>query len=129
MAYPHESKYKEEERWGEKGDCHHPPDFEEVKSSNRPKIHCKPVTCKDTLTGEAPVTFLSTLDVAGETNIELPQITVGGLTFVPTVVQLCIGISGGGGTVGPDGGSVAPPTPIMGSYTLLVAQNPGVGAG
>ena len=122
MGYPHESKYKKEDNWGEYGDCTHPTEYTGTKHGHRKQVYC------------SPVKFEKTIDVVGkstlnETEVIPPAITVGGLTFVPTEVELCIGISGGGGTVGPDGGSVAPPTPVMGTFILLVAENGAIAGG
>ena len=122
MAYPHESKYKKEDRWGELRNCDDPPDFKGSKSSNREQEFCRPLTCLDTVDIKKKTTL-------NETEVIPPAITVGGLTFVPTEVELCIGISGGGGTVGPDGGSIAPPTPVMGSFILLVAEDGTIAGG
>ena len=115
MAYPHESKYKKEDNWGEYGDCDYPSDYSGQKHSHRKQVFCRPLLCKETVDIEGKTTL-------EETEVLPPAITVGGLTFVPTEVELCIGISGGGGSVGPEGGSVAPPVPVMGSFILLVAE-------
>lgn len=108
--------YTKENNFGELTDCES--NTEGSKSSARPKVFCDTITC------QAPATMNSTLDVQGkstlnETEVIPPAITVGGQTFVPMQVALCVGISGGGTREGEGGGA---PTPIMQTYTLLVAQ-------
>lgn len=114
-AQKHESKYKAEDNWGETKDCE-PPEFEGDKASSRPATFCKPVTALDSLTAVGPTTL-------NQTTIVPPAITVGGQTFVPMQVPLCIGIAPGGppARVGEE---PAGPTPIMQTFTLLVAAAP-----
>ena len=104
MATQHESKYKEEDNWGEEKSCGDP-EFEGTKSSTRPQIFCKPLTCLDDVT------------------IEPNKITVGGHTFTPRLVTYVTGISGGGGTVGPEGGTISPPVASTETHWLLVADS------
>jgi hypothetical protein len=107
MAEKHESKYKKEDRWGELTSCEDPPEFEGAKASNRPKTYCKPVTCLSTLT----VNGQTTLD---STTIVPPAVTVGGQTFVPTLIQVVTG-------VGPEGPNGEAGAPTYGYYTVLAA--------
>lgn len=76
MAETHESKYKEEDNWGENKDCGSS-EFSGVKTSQREQIFCKPLTCKDDVT------------------IEPERITVGGHTFTPQNVTLVTDIRAG----------------------------------
>ena len=111
-AQKHESKYKAEDNWGETKDCQ-PPEFEGDKASSRPATFCKPVTALDSLTAAGPTTL-------NQTTIVPPAVTVGGQTFVPMQVSLCIGINQGE-LIGDD---PVGPTPIMQTFTLLVAPAP-----
>lgn len=88
MAYPHESKYKKEDNWGEKKGCGSP-EFKGDKASRRPTTFCEPVQC------------LSSLDVQGPTSLNStsvipPAITVGGVTYVPTILTYVSAVSPGG---------------------------------
>ena len=114
MAETHESKYKKEERWGELTSCEDPTDFPETKASNRPKTYCKPVTCLSSLTVNGPTTL-------NDTTIVPPAVTVGGQTYVPTVIQVVTGM----GPAGPDG---EPGAPTYGYYTVLAVSGGGGGA-
>ena len=76
-AQKHESKYKEEDNWGELKSCE-PSEYEGDKASSRPAAFCKPVACLDTLS------------VAGATTILPPAITVGGITYVPTDIMVVV---------------------------------------
>lgn len=102
MSTPHESKYKREDNWGEEKDCSSP-EYEGTKSSTRPQVFCKPLTCLDDVT------------------IEPAKITVGGYTFVPRTVTIVTSVTGGGGTIGPNGGTIAPPTVTTETHVFLVA--------
>ena len=106
--------YTKENKFGELTDCES--NTEGTKSSSRPVEFCNTVDCL------GPVTCQSSMTVVP------PSITVGGITFVPQQVSLCVGISGGGvGTrlgEGGEGGEVPPapePTALMQTFTLLVA--------
>ena len=81
-AQKHESKYKKEDDWGELKNCE-TSDFKAGKASSRPATFCKPVSC------------LNTLSVAGATTILPPAITVGGVTYVPTILRYVSGVVGG----------------------------------
>lgn len=76
-AQKHESKYKEEDNWGELKDCEKS-EYKGDKASSRPASFCEPVTC------------LSTLSVAGATTVLPPAITVGGITYVPTNIMVVV---------------------------------------
>ena len=69
-------------------------DDTKVKVSSRPKKYCKEVTCQSTLT------------VAGAMTVLPPAITVGGTTFVPTMVTV---VASPGSPAAP-GGVAIPPT-------------------
>jgi len=116
-AGKHESKYKEEDKWGELTDCEDPT-YGGTKASSRPKEYCKPVTALSTLTAVGPFTSVSTATL-NETTVVPPRITVGGQTFIPMEVPLCVGINPGV-PAGP-GREAVGPTPIMQTYSLLVA--------
>ena len=118
-AQKHESKYKEEDRWGELTNCEDP-EFPETKASSRPKVYCKPVTALSSSTVEGPFVSSSTATL-NETTVIPPRITVGGQTFQPMQVALCVGINPG--TPAREGEEASGPTPIMQTYTLLVAVN------
>ena len=112
--------YTKENKFGELTDCES--NTEGTKSSSRPIEFCNTVNCL------GPVTCQSSMTVVP------PSITVGGVTFAPQQVSLCVGISGGapeggvGTRLGEDGGGeggatppVPAPTAIMQTFTLLVA--------
>lgn len=88
MAYPHESKYKKEDNWGEKKGCGSS-EFEGDKASSRPTTFCEPVQCLSSLTVQGPTSLNST-------SVIPPAITVGGVTFVPTVLRYVSAVSSGG---------------------------------
>ena len=109
MAF--ESKYKEEDNWGEITDCN-AETFPGTKASTRPQQFCKPVTCLDTTTCE------STLDVTdkttlNETEVVPPQITIGGYVFIPSQISASID----GGEIGADGKA---PLPVL-TQTYLIS--------
>ena len=109
MAF--ESKYKEEDNWGEITDCS-ADTLPGTKASTRPQQFCKPVTCLDTTTCD------STLDVTGQTTLNKtevipPEITVGGQVFVPKPLLTLFD----GGVIGADG---VVPTPSP--FTILVSE-------
>ena len=110
--------YTKENNFGELSGCE--------SNTEGPKSNARPVEFCDTVDCQAPVTMQSTLDVQGkstlnETEVIPPAITVGGQTFVPMEVALCVGISGGGAArEGEEGGGGV--TPVMETFTLLVAQ-------
>ena len=111
--------YTKENKFGELTDCES--NTEGTKSSARPIEFCNTVDC------QGPVTCQSSMTVVP------PFITVGGVTFAPQQVSLCVGISGGapavpgddtGTQIGEEGATppAAPaPTAIMQTFTLLVA--------
>lgn len=117
MAYPHESKYKKEDRWGEKTTCGDP-DFLDAKVGDRDKHICR------SLTVDGPT-------LLNDTEVIPPAITVGGRTFVPTVLKYVSGVSvsmsraglfpgDGGDSGGGDGGGSATPTTNVTYSTLVV---------
>lgn len=103
MAF--ESKYKEDDNWGEIRDCD-VKTFPGTKASTRPQQFCKPVTCLDTV----DVTGKTTLN---ETEVIPPEITVGGYAFVPSQLSAVID----GGEIGEDG--KLPPLPL--THTFLIS--------
>ena len=90
MTYPHESKYKKEDNWGEKRGCG-PSEFKEEKAGQRPATFCKPVECLSSLTVQGPTSLNST-------SVAPAAITVGGVTYTPTVLTYVSGVSGGNGS-------------------------------
>jgi hypothetical protein len=85
-AQKHESKYKEEDNWGELKDCEES-EYKGDKASSRPATFCKPVQCLDSF------------------SVMPPAITVGGITYVPTNVVVVATPA----SIGP-GGAVIPAT-------------------
>lgn len=63
MGYPHESKYKREDNWGEYGNCFN--DYNGTKDSKRPKHFCDKVTMASTLSVAGATSLASTLTVGG----------------------------------------------------------------
>ena len=90
MTYPHESKYKKEDNWGEERGCG-PSEFIEEKAGQRPATFCKPVECLSSLTVQGPTSLNST-------SVAPAAITVGGVTYTPTVLTYVSGVSGGNGS-------------------------------
>ena len=69
-----------------------------VKVSSRPKKYCKDVTCQSTLNVEGATTL-------NNTTVIPPALTVGGITFAPTLVTV---ISNPGSPAGPGGVAIPP---------------------
>jgi hypothetical protein len=113
------SKYQKEDNWGELTNCEES-EFEGTKASSRPKVYCKPVTALSSSTVNGPFASTSTATL-NETTVVPPRITVGGQTFVPMQVPLCVGINPG--SPARDGEPAQGPSPIMQTYTLLVAAS------
>jgi len=90
MTYPHESKYKKEDNWGELRNCGKS-EFEGSKSSWRESVFCDPVQCLSSLNVQGPTTLNST-------SIIPAAVTVGGVTYVPTILTYVSGVTGGNGS-------------------------------
>ena len=90
MTYPHESKYKKEDNWGEKKSCGES-EYTGDKAGQRPATFCKPVECLSSLTVQGPTSLNST-------SVAPAAITVGGVTYTPTVLTYVSGVSGGNGS-------------------------------
>lgn len=105
MSYPHESKYKKEDNWGEKKGCGNS-DYKGNKASSRPVTFCDSVTCLSSLSVNGPTTLNST-------SVLPPAITVGGVTYVPTTLRYISAVSGGNGS---------PVIPVYSTIQVLAAQ-------
>lgn len=84
MGYPHESKYKREDNWGEYKNCFS--DYHGGKDAKRPKHFCDKVTMASTLSVDGPTTLASTLTVGGDAYFA-QDATVAGLL---TCGEICV---------------------------------------
>ena len=73
----------------------------------RPQFFCESVTMESSLSVAGPT-------VLNDTSVTPPAITVGGKTYVPTIIQVQVGSQPG---LDPE----APPVPIMGYIEVLAS--------